>query len=107
VLKLGHTPLAGAEDSALLESECTVDQLLRPLRDANSVEAVVKPEEPGAIVMPGEREAMVPVPEAVMPVDTTAAGDSFAAALLAAHLSGASPGAAVPAGHRFAGTVIR
>jgi hypothetical protein len=74
VLKLGHTLLAGVGDSALLESECTVDQLLRPLRDASLVEAVVKPEEPGAIAMSGEGEAMVPVSGAVAPVDTTAEG---------------------------------
>jgi 2-dehydro-3-deoxygluconokinase len=91
VLKLGHTVLAGVEDSALLESECTVDQPLGRLRDASLVEAVVKPEEPGAVVMSVEGEAMVPVHEAVAPVDTTAAGDSFAATFLAARLPGASP----------------
>jgi 2-dehydro-3-deoxygluconokinase len=106
-LKLSHTVLAGVEDFALLETECTADQLLRRLRDAGVVEAVVKLDEPGAIVLSGESEAMVPVPEAVTPVDTTAAGDSFAAAFLAARLSGASPRAAVLAGHRLAGTVIR
>jgi 2-dehydro-3-deoxygluconokinase len=40
-------------------------------------------------------------------VDTTAAGDSFGAAYLAARLSGASPQEAARAGHRLAGTVIR
>jgi 2-dehydro-3-deoxygluconokinase len=45
-----------------------------------------------------------PVPDVV---DTTAAGDSFGAAYLAARLSGAAPDDAVRAGHRLAGTVIR
>ena len=40
------------------------------------------------------------------PVDTTAAGDSFAAAYLAARLRGAAPDAAARAGHRLAGAVI-
>jgi 2-dehydro-3-deoxygluconokinase len=106
-LKLSHTVLAGVEDFALLETECTADQLLRRLRDAGVVEAVVKLDEPGAILLSGEGEALVPAPEPVTPVDTTAAGDSFAAAFLAARLSGASPKAAVLAGHRLAGTVIR
>ena len=40
-------------------------------------------------------------------VDTTAAGDSFAAAYLAALLDGAEPAAAARAGHELAGTVVR
>jgi 2-dehydro-3-deoxygluconokinase len=39
--------------------------------------------------------------------DTTAAGDSFAAAYLAARLAGAEPAAAARAGHRLAGAVVR
>jgi 2-dehydro-3-deoxygluconokinase len=40
-------------------------------------------------------------------VDTTAAGDSFGAAYMAARLSGKGPEDAARAGHRLAGTVIR
>jgi 2-dehydro-3-deoxygluconokinase len=40
-------------------------------------------------------------------VDTTAAGDSFGAAYIAARLSGRDPIAAAGAGHRLAGAVIR
>ena len=40
-------------------------------------------------------------------VDTTAAGDSFGAAYMAARLSGKDPQAAAKAGHRLAGAVIR
>jgi 2-dehydro-3-deoxygluconokinase len=39
-------------------------------------------------------------------VDTTAAGDSFAAAYIAARLAGADPIAAAEAGHRLAGVVV-
>ena len=39
-------------------------------------------------------------------VDTTAAGDSFAAAYLAARLAGAEPAAAARCGHRLAGAVV-
>jgi 2-dehydro-3-deoxygluconokinase len=39
-------------------------------------------------------------------VDTTAAGDSFAAAYLAARLGGAAPDAAARAGHQLAGLVV-
>jgi 2-dehydro-3-deoxygluconokinase len=40
-------------------------------------------------------------------VDTTAAGDSFAAAYLAARRAGASPASAARAGHTLAGAVVR
>jgi 2-dehydro-3-deoxygluconokinase len=40
-------------------------------------------------------------------VDTTAAGDSFAAAYLAARLGGAGPADAAGAGHRLAGVVVQ
>ena len=40
-------------------------------------------------------------------IDTTAAGDSFGAAYMAARLSGKGPDDAARAGHRLAGTVIR
>jgi 2-dehydro-3-deoxygluconokinase len=39
-------------------------------------------------------------------VDTTAAGDSFAAAYVAARLAGADPLDAARAGHRLAGVVV-
>ncbi len=46
------------------------------------------------------------MPERVSPVDTTAAGDSFAAGYLAARLRGEAPAAAARAGHRLAAVVI-
>jgi 2-dehydro-3-deoxygluconokinase len=49
----------------------------------------------------------VPVPARIAPLDTTAAGDAFNAAYLAARLGGAAPEAAALAGHRLAGTVIQ
>ncbi len=54
----------------------------------------------------GKAVSVAPAPVADV-VDTTAAGDSFGAAYLAARLSGAGPEQAAHAGHRLAGTVIR
>lgn len=49
----------------------------------------------------------VPCPETIEPTDTTAAGDSFSAAYLAARLTGAAPALAASTGHRLAATVIQ
>jgi 2-dehydro-3-deoxygluconokinase len=62
--------------------------------------------EPCVVWADGEAVQVAPEPVADI-VDTTAAGDSFGAAYLAARLSGAAPAAAARAGHRLAGTVIR
>lgn len=106
-LALSHTVLAGVEDFELLEGEGSPEALIGRLRAAGVAEAVVKLAEPGAITVTPERAVAVPVTEHVTPVDTTAAGDSFAAAYLAARLAGAAPEAAVLAGHRLAGIVVR
>jgi 2-dehydro-3-deoxygluconokinase len=49
----------------------------------------------------------VPVPARLAPVDTTAAGDAFNAAYIAARLDGRSPVEAAYSGHILAGTVIQ
>jgi 2-dehydro-3-deoxygluconokinase len=70
-------------------------------------EVVVKRGGEPCVVWAGGRSVEVaPAPVAEV-VDTTAAGDSFGAAYLAARLSGQEPEAAARAGHRLAGTVIR
>ena len=55
----------------------------------------------------GSQAVHVPIPARVMPVDTSAAGDSFNAAYLAARLRGEDQRAAALAGHRLAAVVIQ
>ena len=72
-----------------------------------SPETVLKLAEPACIVRADGREQMVRAAPLSHPVvDTTAAGDSFAAAYLAARQRGASPVEAAAAGHRLAGVVV-
>ena len=52
-------------------------------------------------------QEFVPVPEVLVPIDATAAGDGFNAGYLAARLSGGDPAQAAGAAHRLAGNVIR
>jgi 2-dehydro-3-deoxygluconokinase len=68
---------------------------------------VVKNGSSTALVADKNGREHVPVPEVVEPIDTTAAGDSFNAAYLAARLNGENPLAAASAAHGLAAQVIR
>jgi 2-dehydro-3-deoxygluconokinase len=72
-----------------------------------AAEVVLKLTEPAARIFHRGAELTVPAPPVAKVVDTTAAGDSFAAAYLAARLNGADPEAAAHCGHRLAGAVVR
>ena len=69
-------------------------------------EVVLKLATPGSVVRHDGVEHSVKAEPVGKVVDTTAAGDSFAAAYLAARLNGATPVEAARAGHRLAGVVI-
>jgi 2-dehydro-3-deoxygluconokinase len=70
-------------------------------------EAVLKLLSPGSIVrFKGVSRQMRADPVTQPVVDTTAAGDSFSAAYIAARLAGAEPVEAAQAGHRLGGAVV-
>jgi 2-dehydro-3-deoxygluconokinase len=96
--------LASTEDMSALYPGETGDQLLARIP---STEAVMKLAEPACLVRSAGVFLLVKAdPVAGTVVDTTAAGDSFAAAYLAARLRDADPVAAAQAGHRLAGAVV-
>lgn len=99
--------LASVEDHALLYGSAEPEAALDRLRAAGVPEIVVKFATPACQVS-AEGLSQVIEAEAVADVlDTTAAGDSFAAAYMAARRAGCGPVAAARAGHRLAGTVVR
>jgi len=71
---------------------------------ARKIEVCIKRGGDGCLLDDG---TVVPVPQRVAPVDTTAAGDAFNAAYLTARLAGHSPAEAARAGHILAATVIQ
>jgi len=102
--ELADIVLASTEDLLPLYPGESNEALLARIPGA---EVVLKLSEPASIV----RLEGVPYPIKAKPVeqpvaDTTAAGDSFAAAYVAARLVGADPIEAARAGHRLAGVVV-
>jgi 2-dehydro-3-deoxygluconokinase len=96
--------LASTEDLLPLYPGEKAEGLLAKI---SSGEAVLKLAEPASILrVAGTCRRIEAEPVSAPVVDTTAAGDSFAAAYLAARLGGATPEAAARAGHRLAGLVV-
>jgi 2-dehydro-3-deoxygluconokinase len=96
--------LASIEDLLPLYPDHSPESLLAQIV---TPEAVLKLSEPRSIVrLAGRLHEIRAEPLAAAVVDTTAAGDSFAAAYLAARLAGSDPIEASRAGHRLAGVVV-
>jgi 2-dehydro-3-deoxygluconokinase len=99
-------------DIALCSTEDLEMLFEKPARDAlapfqDIPELVLKEPTPACQVIAAGGIVHVAAEPVVDVLDTTAAGDSFAAAYLWARLFGAAPVDAARAGHRLAGTVVR
>jgi 2-dehydro-3-deoxygluconokinase len=106
-LKRVDLALPTFDDEAVLWGDTSPDATVDRLQAFGIGEIVVKNGPNSALVAVKDNRELVPVPEVVAPVDTTAAGDSFNAAYLAARLAGEAPAAAAAQAHRVAGEKIR
>ena len=103
MFELSAIVLASTEDLGLLHGEAGEVELLR---HATDTEIVLRLDRPACRILCQGRDDIVEATAVAHVVDTTAAGDSFAAAYLAARLGGATPEAAARAGHDLAGVVV-
>lgn len=101
-LRRADVAFASAEDLDLLFGREGEAEFLA----APPAERVFKLSRPACRVLAPGLDAVVKAEPVPAVVDTTAAGDSFAAAYLAARLAGAGPLDAARAGHRLAGVVV-
>jgi len=102
--ELADIVLASTEDLLPLYPGATNENLLARIPGG---EVVLKLSEPASIVRTdgvSHQTKAKPISKPV--VDTTAAGDSFAAGYVAARLADADPAEAADAGHRLAGVVV-
>ena len=99
--------LASVEDCLPVYGADAPAELIEMFRNAGVKEIVVKLAHPACHVALERLHGVVAAEPVSGVVDTTAAGDSFAAAYITARLSGAGPEVAARAGHRLAGEVVR
>jgi 2-dehydro-3-deoxygluconokinase len=106
-LKRVDIALPAYDDEAVLWGDPSPQATVERLQAFGIAEIVVKNGPNSALAATGTMQEFVPVPEVVVPVDTTAAGDGFNAGYLAARLNGIDVAEAASAAHRLAGDVIR
>ena len=103
ILDRSDIALASTEDLDLLFGEGGSQAFLD---GKHPPELVLKLAKPACRVLVDGTDELVEAKTVEKVVDTTAAGDSFAAAYLTARLSGANSVDAARAGHRLAGAVV-
>ncbi|MGI9477988.1 MAG: sugar kinase [Hyphomicrobiaceae bacterium] len=99
--------LPSFDDEQALWGDATPADTFARLAGCGVTETCLKMAEGGATVSAGGTPRHVAPAATIEPIDTTAAGDSFNAAYLAARLAGQPPADAAAHGNRLAGIVIR
>ena len=105
-LKRADIALPAFDDEAVLWGDPSPEATVERMQAFGIGEIVVKNGPNSALVAAGGMQELIPVPEVVVPIDTTAAGDSFNAGYIAARLLGENPAAAAKAAHKLAARKI-
>jgi len=105
-LKRVDIALPAFDDEAVLWGDPSPESTVARLQAFGVGEIVVKNGPNSALVATSRGLEFVPVPEILVPVDPTAAGDGFNAGYLAARLSGSEPAQAASVAYRLAADII-
>lgn len=105
-IALSDIVLPSLDDDRLIWGDAAAQAAYERYANAGVKEIAVKDGAAGVTIGDDGRLRHIPPPARIVPVDTTAAGDSFNAGYLAARLKGRSPAEAVALGHSLSGIVI-
>lgn len=107
MLKRTDIALPSFDDEKLLHGEHSINGCIMRYRNAGASEIVVKDGVNGCWLYSNQKTLHCPVATKIQPTDTTAAGDSFNGAFLAARLAGQNAEQAVKQGQACAAVVIQ
>ncbi len=105
--QLATIALPTFDDEAMLWGDADPEATIARLAAHGIAEIAVKRGADGAMICADGVREDVPIPQKIAAIDTSAAGDSFNGAYLAARLAGQPPRDAALAGHRLAGIVVQ
>ena len=105
-LKRVDMALPAYDDEAVLWGDPSPEATVERLQAFGIAEIVVKNGPNSALIAAGSKREFIPVPQVLVPVDPTAAGDAFNAAYIAARMSGKAASDAAASAHRLAAQVI-
>jgi len=106
-MAVANIALISFDDELSLWGEHSIQSCVDRWRNAGVDELVIKNGEHGCVLMVGNEVTEVPLPKVVVPIDTTAAGDSFNGGYLAAKQRGENPINAIAAAQKCASIVIQ
>lgn len=107
IYRLTDLALPTMEDESALFGDTDADSIVSRLRHWGIAEVVLKMGPDGCLIACQNHEPHLVAAEKVIPLDTTAAGDSFNAGYLSRRLAGDSVEASARCGHKLAATVIQ
>jgi len=107
VLSVTDTGLLTFDDEQALFGDVDIEECIKRSRDLGVQEIVIKRGGGECLIVTADERISVPATKVTNVVDTTAAGDSFAAGYMAKRVLGATSEVSAKKGHQIAGTVIQ